>query len=143
MTEENNNDDVEIRAITLVHQALRDLGRDAQKRVIGYFAKKFAFSVDASSPNPPADDIPSLPAADREPEPSLAPGMPGPGNDEGLDGVSPVAVKWAKRNGLEPDKLSAVFSLGLDEIDLVAEAIPGSNKKEKMRNVLLLKGIAS
>ena len=48
-----------------------------------------------------------------------------------------------RRNGIQSDQLGAVFSLGIDEIDLVAKTIPGKNKKDKMRSVFLLKGIAS
>jgi len=33
------------------------------------------------------------------------------------------------RNGLEAEKLSAIFSLGIDEIDLVAKSVPGKGKK--------------
>ena len=36
-----------------------------------------------------------------------------------------------------------LFSLGVDEIDLVAKKVPGDNKKDRMHSVLLLKGIAA
>jgi hypothetical protein len=36
-----------------------------------------------------------------------------------------------------------LFSLGVDEIDLVANKVPGQKKIDRLRNVLLLKGIAS
>lgn len=36
-----------------------------------------------------------------------------------------------------------VFSIGLEEIDLIANAVPGSNKVQRMRSVFLLKGMAS
>jgi hypothetical protein len=52
-------------------------------------------------------------------------------------------LKWIKRSGLEPKKLQTLFSLGIDEIDLVAKSVPGTSKRERMRNVLLLKGVAA
>src|SRR5262249_23362750 len=60
-----------------------------------------------------------------------------------LDGVSPVAKKWITRNGLNPHKLSAVFSLGVDDIDVVAKTVPGKSKRERLRSVFLLKGVAA
>ncbi len=39
--------------------------------------------------------------------------------------------------------LSSLFSLGVDEIDLVAKKVPGSNKKDKMLSVFRLKGVAA
>jgi hypothetical protein len=47
------------------------------------------------------------------------------------------------RNGLQAKQLSAIFSLGVDEIDLAAKTVPGTNKKEKMHSVFLLKGVAA
>ncbi len=44
---------------------------------------------------------------------------------------------------LDAKGLQKVFSLGLDDIDLVTKSIPGKKKKERMHNVLLLKGIAA
>src|SRR5262249_48578505 len=65
-------------------------------------------------------------------------------DDKELEGISPVARKWMRRNGLTATQLSNIFSLGVDEIDLVAKTVPGGkNKKEKMRNVFLLKGVAA
>ena len=48
-----------------------------------------------------------------------------------------------KRNGLKADQLSSMFSLGVDEIDLVAKKVPGATKKDRMRSVFLLKGVAA
>ncbi len=59
-----------------------------------------------------------------------------------LDGISPVAVKWMKRSGLSVEELSKVFSIGLDEIDLVASAVPGGSKRERLHNVFRLTAIA-
>lgn len=60
-----------------------------------------------------------------------------------IEGISPVALKWMKRSGLEPKGLQKLFSLGIDEIDLVAKDVPGKKTKERMHSVLLLKGIAA
>src|SRR3569833_2163130 len=57
------------------------------------------------------------------------------------DGINPVALKWIKRSGLKATDLQPLFSLGIDEIDLVAKTIPGKSIRERLRNVLLLKGI--
>ena len=48
-----------------------------------------------------------------------------------------------KRSGLQVSSLERLFSLGGDEIDLIAESVPGKNKKDRMRSVLLLKGMAA
>src|SRR5437899_12583099 len=63
-------------------------------------------------------------------------------NDE-LDGISPVAQKWMRRNVLQVEHLSSIFSLGADEIDLVAKNVPGNSTKARMRSVFLLKGVAA
>jgi hypothetical protein len=49
----------------------------------------------------------------------------------------------AGQSGIEPSKLQQLFSLGIDEIDLVAKNVPGSSKRERLRNVILLKGVAA
>jgi hypothetical protein len=59
------------------------------------------------------------------------------------EGINSVALKWMRRSGLTPSVLQNIFSLGIEEIDLVANSVPGTNKKERMHSVLLLKGIAS
>ena len=48
-----------------------------------------------------------------------------------------------KRSDLDSKSLQSLFSLGIEEIDLVAKSVPGSSKRERTRNVLLLKGIAA
>jgi hypothetical protein len=65
-----------------------------------------------------------------------------PGVDD-IDGINAVALKWMRRSGLDPKSLQTLFSLGIDEIDLVAKSVPGTSKRERMRSVLLLKGIAA
>jgi hypothetical protein len=58
-------------------------------------------------------------------------------------GISPVAQKWMARSGLDTSKLSAIYSLNFDEIDLISQSVPGTSMRERMKNVLLLKSIAS
>lgn len=64
-------------------------------------------------------------------------------SSDDLDGISPIAQKWMRRNGLAVDRLSKFFSLGVDEIDFVAKTVPGKTKKDRMHSVFLLKGIAA
>ena len=59
------------------------------------------------------------------------------------DGINAIAQKWMKRNSLGVAQLSTIYSLGGDEIDLIAQSIPGKSKRQRMRNVLLLKAIAA
>ncbi len=47
------------------------------------------------------------------------------------------------RNGLTAKGLSGVFSLGVDEIDLIAKNVPGKSKTDRTHSVLLLKGVAA
>ncbi len=61
---------------------------------------------------------------------------------EGLAGINAVAQKWMRRNGLSASQLSSLFSLDLDDIDLVAASVPGKNNRQRLRSVALLKGVA-
>lgn len=72
--------------------------------------------------------------------------MPGPDEQqpgENEDGISPIALKWMRRTGVHARALQSLFSLGIDEIDLVAKSIPGESVRSKMKNVVLLKAIAA
>lgn len=133
--------DPEIVAISEVHAALKDLEPDAQFRVLTYVAGKLKIT--------PAtlETQQDLVEKQREVElDSRANEIASGGReqeDEGLEGISPVAKKWMARNGLKSKQLSTVFSLGVDEIDLVAKEVPGKKLKERMHSVFLLKGIAA
>src|SRR5215472_798729 len=133
--------DPEIAAMGIVHKALQGLAQEAQIRVLNYVADKLGIHLSQqesghlSLPNPPEPPEDSHP---HEPPPAERAGP-----EEVLEGISPVAKKWMSRNGLGASPLSTVFSLGVDEIDLIAEDVPGRNKKDRMRSVLLLKGIAA
>lgn len=133
--------DPEIVAISAVYAALKDLESEALSRVLSYVAGKLKISVPTLETHPAQlekqpEDTPDASthegsAEDRE-----------DATDE-LEGISPVAKKWMARNGLQAKQLSTVFSLGVDEIDLVAKTVPGKNKKERMHSVFLLKGVAA
>lgn len=58
-------------------------------------------------------------------------------------GIHESATKWLLRSNLSEDVLEEVFSIGLDEFDVVAKKIPGSSKKERMKNIFILTGVAS
>ena len=135
-------DDPEFSAMRAVYDALRNLDKDSQNRVLEYAIKRLGLKRDTSereesgssfSPRQLAEEVRERPEAavdelDVEDE---------------LSGVSPIARKWIRRNGLSVNQLSELFSLGLDSIDLVARSVPGQNKKEKMRSVLLMTGAAA
>jgi hypothetical protein len=133
--------DPEIIAINDVYAALKDLDPEAQARVLGYVAGKLKISALASEPQFDTRGRQS----DDTGQNYRNEGASDIGNQDhdDLDGVSPVARKWMTRNGLQSKQLSEVFSLGVDEIDLVAKTVPGKNKKERMHSVFLLKGVAA
>lgn len=133
--------DPEIAAISNIYAALRELDPDAQSRVIGYVVSKLRIA-----------DPPTIADVHRPEKESLEPLSGGSAaaqettdeNSSGEDeGISPVAKKWLARNNLLPKQLGALFSVAGDEIDLIAKSVPGKNKKEKMHQVFLLKGVAA
>jgi hypothetical protein len=133
--------DPEIAAISDVYAALKELVPEAQARVLSYVADKLQIEpptarIDLSRRVTP----PGEPGGARTDE-SGAEAKEDP-QDE-LGGISPVAKKWLTRNGLRGAQLSQIFSLWTDEIDLIANTVPGRNKKDKMRSVFLLKGVAA
>lgn len=132
------NIDPEIGAISVVYQAIFSLEPPAQQRVLLYVAGKLGLILARLPPSGLLDDTNTK--GEVYAEATAISGI-SVDADEG-DGISPIALKWMKRNGLTVDALSSLFSLGVDEIDLVAKAIPGKGKKERCLNVVLLKGIA-
>jgi|SRR5581483_1345337 len=133
-----NESDPEITAIAAVYDALKNLDAAAQARVLQYVAGKLgvttpdsprSFSETSGGDKYRQEDVPNIKSA--------------PAESDDLDGISPVAIKWMRRSGLTTTELSKLFSVGGDEIDLVAENVPGNNKKDRMHSVLLLKGIAA
>lgn len=145
MADENNTSmDPEIEAISAVYNALKSLDSDAQKRVVGFVAAKIGILLPTLKRDAALDSTPIR----REQESALKEGaepeteQDSEESDE-LPGISPVAKRWMARNGLEERGLSELFSLGVDEIDLIAKKVPGDTKKDRMHNVFLLKGVAS
>jgi hypothetical protein len=137
---QTNKIDPEIAAIGAVHKALDGLAPDAQARVLNYVAGKlrvdvstvqFDQSVDQARPG----DTQEFRANEGAASTAEA--------DDGLEGISPVARKWMTRNGLRAELLAKIFSLGGDEIDLIAKEIPGKSKRDRMHSVSLLMGIAA
>jgi hypothetical protein len=134
-------DDAEFRAMRDVYEALKDLDVGAQNRVLDYVNRRLALGRDESrrdedgesqvSRTPPASSPKAAPNVQEQEQ-----------HHDELEGISPIAQKWMKRSGLTSSQLSALFSLGLEEIDLIAKSVPGKNKAERVRSVVLLLGIA-
>lgn len=135
--------DAEIAAISLVYDALQTLDALAQARVLDYVARKLGLTTtgvvqlpqesrEKSQESGAASQLDEHRKSDSE---SSQP-------DE-CEGISPPGIKWIKRNGISSKSLSDLYSLGVDEIDLIAQSVPGKNMKERMRSVILMKGIAS
>lgn len=132
--------DPEIAAIALVYEALKNLEAGAQARVLRYVAGKLGIPA-------PATERTRIASDDFDQRTDLSTDVSGRSRDyqetDDSDGISPVALKWMKRSGITTTNLSKLFSIGGDEIDLIAETVPGKNKKERMHSVLLLKSIAA
>jgi hypothetical protein len=132
--------DPEIQAISAVYSALSKLDSDAQRRVLDYVAGKLGITR-SSGPGSESDYTGGLETREiLRPSPSPTPEVD---RGEAAEGISSVALKWMKRSGFSASGLSSLFSLGVDEIDLVAKTVPGEGKKDRMHSVLLLKGIAA
>jgi hypothetical protein len=128
----------ELVAMGAVHAALKELDPEVQKRVLSWVAAKLKIDhsiSESSTQHRDEDQNSGAPDTRAEDEKDDANGV--------LDGISSVARKWITRNGLQPRKLSAIFSLGGEEVDLITNTVPGKNKKERMRSVFLLKGVAA
>lgn len=136
---ESNPVEKEIEALSVVYRALSQLDPSAQARVISYVTHQLRGSAPrlAETDTNRGDTELPKPEADKQ-----ANDLEEDVHDD-LAGISPVARKWMTRNSLPAAQLSAVFSLGADEIDLVAKNVPGEKTKERMKNILLLEGMAA
>lgn len=152
--------DPELDAMVKVYAALKDLEPEAQYRVLDYIAGRLNLTrlrqnIDTQQG---PDETRRFDASDIEADLADTSGSrhdvnrgstnATPHNDEThaddeLQGISPVAQKWMRRASLSATQLSSIFSLGVDEIDVVAKSVPGKNAKQRFRNVILLQGIAS
>jgi hypothetical protein len=135
----NMNEDPELTALSNVCAALSALDADSQQRVLDYAARKFGLTVAHRS------DVERASKPERQSESGLdtqsEPAEQSVADD--TDGISPVALKWMRRNGFTVDQLGHLFSLGTDDVDLVSKSVPGDSKNARTRAVVLLKGIAA
>lgn len=133
--------DQELEALGTVFSALKQLDTESQARVLDYVSLKLGLGG-RKTVAPPEHSTGA--GTDEARSPTAAP-TAGVDADEvdGLEGISPVARKWMARNKLSAEQLSKLYSLGVDEIDLVTNSVPGKNKKDRMRSVFLLKGVAA
>jgi hypothetical protein len=135
--------DPEIAAINSVVKALKDLDATIQYNVIDYVVRRFKIRLHSKEnefTNPPSStELDQNNKNERE----FTNDRQNDSDSDGLDGVSPIARKWMSRSGFNSAELSKLFSLGIEEIDLVAKKVPGKNKKDRMRSVILLKSVAA
>lgn len=132
-------EDAEFDAMRAVFLALKGLDVAAQNRVLDYVCRRLSLSRVSAE------------ARESEPETHARPDQ-GPTVDEvrdvgteggDLEGISPIARKWMRRSGLTSNQLSSLFSLGVEDIDLVTTSVPGKSHAQRVRSVMLLNGIAS
>jgi hypothetical protein len=127
--------DPEFVAMSSVHAALKDLEPEVQTRVLNYVAAKLKLASPTPQRQQPKVDTPDN-ANENEQEDIET-------TAEETEGISPAAKKWLTRNGLQANQISTIFSVGGDDIDLIADTVPGKSKTRRMYNVFLLKGIAA
>lgn len=130
---------LEIQAMSTVHTALKNLDPAARSRVFRYAGEMLGITLD------PAADRGGSESHEQKTTSSSASSFNSSEDNvsDEFEGINAVAVRWVKRANLNPISLQKLFSLGVDEIDLVANKVPGDSKKDRMKSVLLLKGIAA
>lgn len=127
--------DPEFVAMSAVYAALKELEPEVQARVLNVVAAKLKLASPTAQQRHKVADTTNEADEDEADDNENA--------TEETDGISPAAKRWLTRNGLQPNQISAIFSIGGDEIDLIAGAVPGKSKAKKMYNVFLLKGVAA
>ncbi len=134
--------DSEVAAIGVVYGALESLDEAARTRVVDYVANMLAIRRGPASLVSEGSEhaLPTGVAPGRERD-NVTPAVEA--SPESSEGISPIAQRWMKRNGLDVEPLSKLFSLGSDEIELVSKTVPGGSKRQRMLNVFLLKGVAA
>jgi hypothetical protein len=143
--------DPELKAMLAVFAALKNLDAEAQNRVLDYVDGRLGLQRSNEKParrhavNPVevATDPQFRDAGTSGSSATAAHAIVGDDESGVLEGISPVARKWMRRSGLSETQLSILYSLGVDEIDLVAKKVPGNSASERLRNVMLLQGVAS
>ena len=147
----NADSDAEFQAMAQIYAVLKPLDAVARTRVLSYVLSRLGVDLKPGfSEKEKSDEMPhgrkfdSLDQAIDESttKPKTEAALDDDENND-IEGISPVAKKWMRRTGLPGEKLSALFSLGVDEIDLVARSVPGQNTKERLHSLILLEGIAS
>jgi hypothetical protein len=140
---QNGKAQLEFKAIQHVHEALEKLDSEARARVLSYVGKMLGISS-GSSEHEETSDLADPKLTESQPSDEKVTASRRDSQNSGdLEGVSPTAKKWLTRNSWDESKLASIFSLGVDEIDLIAKKVPGKNKTEKAHNIFLLKGAAS
>jgi hypothetical protein len=129
----DDDNDPEVEAIGDVVSALRRLPKDAQQRVLRYVANKLGMSVALSE----------MPVLQSEGSSLRGQGIVQSLTTAPAEGISPAASKWMQRSGFARRDLEEIFSIGMEQIELVATNMPGNSKRARMKNVLLLLGIAT
>lgn len=133
----------EMGAMSAVFEALRPLDSASQRWILRSIIDRFGLGKLIDSGTEPdiqtgvSTVIETSEAQMERPAVTAAPAK------TDTSGISPVAQKWIVRSGLDASKLSTIYSLDFDEIDLVSQSVPGTSARERMKNVLLLKCIAS
>ena len=128
-------EDPEIVAISIVYEALKGLDSGSRYRVLSYVSSKFDIVFNIPQNVHEKVDIPySQDEAQTFTQTKI---------DDDFEGISPAGRKWITRSGIRPEKLMSIFSLGIDEIDLVSKSVPGTKKAQRLKNVFLLKGLAA
>lgn len=147
------SEDAELAAMAAVFNALRSLDVEAQNRVLEYVERRLgvqrAVVLPSKKNDLPYQTPPEQTRTDENARPTTEKASSSgekdhePADDGELDGVSPIARKWMVRNGLTSEQVSSLFSLGVDEIDLVAPNVPGKSTRDRLHNVILLQGVAA
>jgi hypothetical protein len=127
----------EIAAIGVVHAALNGLDEIAQARVLSYVSGMLNVHIDRTT----FTELGNV--QETQSQPASTPTLATEAMGVDAEGINSVALRLIKRSGIEPKELQDIFSLGIDDIDLIAPRVLGDSKRERFHNVLLLKGIAS
>jgi hypothetical protein len=141
--------DAELAAMAKVLDALKHLNAAVQQSVIEWAVRRFKLQNPfGSAQEEPMDSFVDLPESAKRikvesAEPARESQSSPQAQDGQIEGINAVAQKWLKRSGLSESQLSKLFTLGVDDIVLVAKKVPGSKKIERLKNVLLLEGVAA
>lgn len=130
---------LEMDAMAVIYAALRKLDVSAQRWVLRCVMDRLGLEPAAASEHEGQPDVKDIVTRADPERPTPAPTT----ELVAANGISSVASKWMVRNGFTAANLASLYSLGQDELDLVAKSVPGNSKKDRMRSVFLLQGVAS